>query len=668
MRSIKLKMVVYIGALLLFVCGGLGLISDIAASKAIADQVDQNLPLLANEGAKVVSARMNAVLDNLETVANMEEIKNNVSVHSEAKTKFFEDEAKRLGHKQMFTLGLDGLIPSGQTGKDVSLKDRAYFQKAIAGERTISEPIVNKDDGSMIIVCAVPIKKDGAIVGVLVAMREGTELIKITNDITYGKSGKAFMIDDKGIKVAHSNADLVMNMDNDLENVKQDPKLESLANIERKMIEGKTGVGEYDYNGIVKYLGYVPVPGTTWSLAVAAPKDEVMAGVHTMGRSVFIASVIFLLLSIGAAYFVARLIANPIMSAAEHLKIISAGDFTHSSPKELLERKDEIGLLSKAIDTMQKSVKELVIGVITESRNVENTVIATGKAISELTSQIGEVSATTEELSAGMEETAASGEEMSASVTEIERAVGSIASKAEAGAVSAGEISKRASALNRNTIASQSSAQTIYLTTQEKMVKAIEESKAVDQINILSDSILQITSQTNLLALNAAIEAARAGEAGRGFAVVADEIRKLAENSKETVNEIQNVTKIVVSAVGNLSESSASILEFIDKEVRKEFDNMLEISEQYNEDAKFVDNLVNDFSATAEELTASMQEMAKVIEEIAVAANQGAEGATVIAEKSITVMENSNEVMNQADLSKQSSDNLMKIVSSFKVE
>lgn len=128
------------------------------------------------------------------------------------------------------------------------------------------------------------------------------------------------------------------------------------------------------------------------------------------------------------------------------------------------------------------------------------------------------------------------------------------------------------------------------------------------------------------------------------------------------------MTKTVVSAVGNLAESSASILEFIDKEVRKEFDNMLEISEQYNEDAKLVDNLVSDFSATAEELTASMQEMAKVIEEIAVAANQGAEGATVIAEKSITVMENSNEVMKQADLSKQSSDNLMKIVSSFKVE
>jgi len=667
MKSLKNKMILYIGVLLLFVCGGLGLISYITAATAITAQVEENLPQLANEGAKVISARLTSQLSTLEAVANRDRIKNpNTSI--EEKNKLLLDETKRSGHSTMLIAGIDGItIPSLTTGKQVSIKDRDYFKKAIAGNRTISEPIISKDDGSMIIIYAVPIKHEGEIVGVLGAVRDGTYLSTITNDITYGKSGQAFIIDEKGTTIAHRNKELVMNMDNDFENVKQDPKLEPLLKLEKQMIERKTGVGEYEYNGIVKFLGYAPIEETGWSLAVTAPKDEVMSGVKTMGRSVIIASVIFLLFSLGAAYFVARLISNPIMLASEHLKVISTGDFTHSSPKELMERKDEIGVLCQAIDTMQQSVKEVVKGVIVESRNVENTVIATGKAITELTSRIGEVSATTEELSAGMQETAASGEEMSASVTEIERAVGSIALKAQQGAVSAGEISRRASTLNQSAVSSQSSAQTIYLNTQEKLLKAIEESKAVDQINVLSDSILQITSQTNLLALNAAIEAARAGEAGRGFAVVADEIRKLAENSKSTVNEIQNVTKIVVSSVGNLSESSAGVLEFIDKQVLKDYESMLKISEQYNKDAEFVDNLVTDFSATSEELTASIQEMAKVIEEIAIAANQGAEGTTNIAEKSITVVEKSDEVMQQADLSKESSDNLIKMVSRFTV-
>ncbi|MBU4535661.1 MAG: methyl-accepting chemotaxis protein, partial [Euryarchaeota archaeon] len=243
----------------------------------------------------------------------------------------------------------------------------------------------------------------------------------------------------------------------------------------------------------------------------------------------------------------------------------------------------------------------------------------------------------------------------------------SLALKAQQGAISAGEINQRASNLKQTAVSSQMSAQNIYVSTQEKLVKAMQDSKSVDQINVLSDAILQITSQTNLLALNAAIEAARAGEAGRGFAVVAEEIRKLAENSKEAVNEIQKITNIVVTSVGNLSESSASVLEFIDKQVLKDYESMVEIGELYHADSEFVDDLVNDFNATAEELTASIQQMTRVIEEIAIAANEGAEGSTNIAQKNAMMVEKSDEVIKQADISKESSDNLNKMVSKFKV-
>ncbi|MBC2724235.1 methyl-accepting chemotaxis protein [Desulfosporosinus sp.] len=667
MKSIKVKIVVYIGILLFIVCGGLGLVSYITAANAIQEQAEKTLPQLATEGARVVSERINSVLDTLETVADNDIIQEGVGSQGDAIVKFVGDEAKRSGHLQMFTLGPDGLILSTQTGQMVDLSERDYFKKAIIGERFVSDPIVNKDNGSIVISYAVPIKQDGKIIGVLVALRDGTSLSTITKDIKYGETGNSFMINKKGTTIAHTNKDLVMNMDNDFENVKQDPKLEPLVKLEREMVEGKTGAGEYEYDGVVKYLGYAPIPGTEWSLAIAAPKDDVMSGIKTMGKSVLIASLVVLFLGLGLGYYISRLIATPFMSAAEHLEVISSGDFTRVTPKEFLERNDEIGVLSNAINTMQESVREVVKGVINESKNVEETVLATRQTMTVLTQQIEEVSATTEQLSAGMEETAASSEEMSATATEIERAVNSIAEKAQQGALSAGEISQRANTLNQTAVSSQNSAQSIYHITQEKMVTAIEESKAVDKINVLSEAILQITSQTNLLALNAAIEAARAGEAGRGFAVVADEIRKLAENSKDTVTQIQEVTKLVVSSVGNLSESSVSILEFIDKQVLKDYENMVGISEQYNKDAEFVDSLVTDFSATAQQLTASVQEMTKVIEEIAVSANQGAEGTTNIAQKNIMVVEKANEVINHAERSKESSESLLKIVSRFEV-
>ncbi|MCB8818395.1 methyl-accepting chemotaxis protein [Desulfosporosinus shakirovi] len=665
MKSIKMKMIVYIGALLLFVCIALGLASYITAAGAITSQVNETLPQVAAQGAKVVSERMNALLGTLEVLANRDRIKD-VNNSWEDKNKILQEETIRNGYTSMLIASLDGST-NMTTGTEINIKDREYFQKAIGGNRAISEPIISKDDGSLIIVYAVPIKQGGAIVGVLAALKDGNDLSEITNDITFGKSGKAFMIDEKGTKVAHYNSELVINMDNDFNNVQQNSKLESLVTLEKQMTEGKAGVGEYEYNGEIKYLGFAPVEGTGWSLAVASPKDEVMSGIKTMRKSVLIVSVFVLFLSLGVGYFVSKLISNPILLASEHLKVIATGDFTHEFPQELIARKDEIGALTKAIETMQKSVRDVVNGVILESRNVESSVITSVQAINELTQQIEEVSSTTEELSAGMEETAASTEEMSATATEIERAVGSIAQKAQEGAVSAGEISRRASELKQNAISSQKSAQDLYLISQDKLIQAIEKSKAVEQINVLSDSILQITSQTNLLALNAAIEAARAGEAGRGFAVVADEIRKLAENSKSTVNEIQEVTKQVVSSVENLSESSARVLAFIDTQVLKDYQSMVKTGEQYYKDAEFVDSLVTDFSATSEELTASIQEMAKVIEEIAVAANQGAEGTTNIAQKSITVVEKSDEVRKQADVSKESSENLLKIVARFTV-
>lgn len=152
---------------------------------------------------------------------------------------------------------------------------------------------------------------------------------------------------------------------------------------------------------------------------------------------------------------------------------------------------------------------------------------------------------------------------------------------------------------------------------QTQAEKAIKESNAVEQINVLSDAILEISSQTNLLALNAAIEAARAGEAGRGFSVVAEQIRKLAEESNETVSKIQAVTNTVIFSVENLSSGSSEILDFIDTKVKRDYEGLVSTGEQYNEDSVSMSSLMNDFSSTAEELATSVQNTMKIINEIA---------------------------------------------------
>lgn len=266
-----------------------------------------------------------------------------------------------------------------------------------------------------------------------------------------------------------------------------------------------------------------------------------------------------------------------------------------------------------------------------------------------------------------MEETAASTEEMNATSSEIESAVDSIAAKAEEGAATAGSISKKANELRESFAASHHSAYNIFMDVRDKLENALEESKSVEHINELADAILQITSQTNLLALNAAIEAARAGEAGRGFAVVADEIRKLAEDSKNTVTQIQDITKTVVQSVENLSTSSHSLLTFMAGDVDRDYKTMLSATEEYKKDAEHIDGLITDFSATSEELAASMQTMLKALNEITAATSEGAGGTANIAEKTAAIAEMANEVTKQTNSSRESAERLARMVAKFKV-
>ena len=287
--------------------------------------------------------------------------------------------------------------------------------------------------------------------------------------------------------------------------------------------------------------------------------------------------------------------------------------------------------------------------------------------VTDLNENIEEVSATTEELAATMEETAASAEEMTATSQEIETAVESIAKKSQEGAVQAGQINKRAADIKQNVQASQKKSNEIFIITKTNLENAIESSKIVDKINILSESIMDITSQTNLLALNAAIEAARAGEAGKGFSVVAEEIRKLAEQSKDTVIEIQNITNKVTESVKDLSENSNKLLTFMDTDVANDYTTMLTVADEYSKDAEFVDNLVSEFSSTSEELLASLSDVLKTIDGVASAASEGAGGTTDIAIRVSEISNKSNSLSEEALKSKENADRLKQEISKFKI-
>ena len=332
-----------------------------------------------------------------------------------------------------------------------------------------------------------------------------------------------------------------------------------------------------------------------------------------------------------------------------------------------IKSKDEIGRLAIIVNSFLSNLRSIMAEVNQSSDNVHNATISVNQYLNELCFSVEETSATTEELSAAMEETAASAEEINATSADMESAIQVMATKAQEGAESTYQINTRANVLKENAVTSQELAERIYEESKKKLEVALEQSKAVDQIDILSSAILQISSQTNLLSLNATIEAARAGEAGKGFSVVADEIRKLAENSKDIVSEIQNVTKDVVVAVKNLSDSSVKIMEYIDVTVRKDYNTMLSIGDKYSEDAVFVNELTSDFSATSEELASSVGEILNSISEVAKTINESAIGTENIAQKTSLIVDKVSEVQKQMSITTENAQNLKNAVGKFKV-
>lgn len=315
---------------------------------------------------------------------------------------------------------------------------------------------------------------------------------------------------------------------------------------------------------------------------------------------------------------------------------------------------DELGHmaaeLNKAVGNMKTLVSELANG----TGEISSTTEELSATMQEISANMEMVRETTSQTSAGTQELAASSEEITTSIEEINNSVSNLEVKVEETEQKAIEILERATTVKEKAVDASNKANEIYDEKQVRIKRAMEQAKVVSQISILADTIGEIANQTNLLSLNASIEAARAGEEGRGFAVVANEVRHLAEQSNASVSDIRNVIEDVQKAFEEMANLSSEVMDFINNQVKTDYQQLVEVGEKYEQDSKFVQEMAINLAHLSKAITQSVSEVSASIQSIsAVAEENNASAETVlnnISSITDTIVEVSNAVQSQAVL------------------
>ena len=343
-----------------------------------------------------------------------------------------------------------------------------------------------------------------------------------------------------------------------------------------------------------------------------------------------------------ALYCVICFVIKPILATNRDIRdIISGidkgeGDLTR---RVAVLSNDEIADLGNGINLFMDKLQQILKMIIENTNHMENVVREVGESVATSNDSATDLSAMTEELSATMQDV---GHSVSVINNNTENARGDV----EMIAHKSGEINEFSKEMKANADKMESDARNNMDKTNETigiilegLGKAIEDSHSVGQVTSLTDEILNISSQTNLLALNASIEAARAGEAGKGFAVVADEIRGLADSSRETANRIQQINSVVVAAVNNLSDNANELVGYIQNAILPEFEAFVESGVKYRDNASYIENAMQEFTAKTDMLKKNIDEIALSISAITTAVDEGAEGINGAAKSTQNLVE-----------------------------
>ncbi|KZL92040.1 methyl-accepting chemotaxis protein [Clostridium magnum] len=333
---------------------------------------------------------------------------------------------------------------------------------------------------------------------------------------------------------------------------------------------------------------------------------------------------ILIILAISAliSIILTKQISNSLLKMENFAQRLANGDFTTNI---VIHRNDEFGQTISALNKAQENMKELIKQITNNSSNLNCLSEEVYASIEEMNAKMQTINAYIDEISNGAEEVSAISQQIYSSEDEISTGINELTAKASQGSENSLEFRKKAGKAQKKGQESMKITESLFTEKQEKILKAIETGKVVEEISTMADVIANIASRTNLLSLNAAIEAARAGEQGKGFVVVAEEVKKLAMQSSETVVHIHTTVAKVQEAFKNISTNSEDILKFINEHVYEQLKDFVNISKQYSSDSGYINDMSYTIASMTEQISAATNEVTSAIKNMASLSQSSAE-------------------------------------------
>lgn len=544
---------------------------------------------------------------------------------------------------------------------NASINDRAYVKETLAsGKQQVSEVLQSKATGAYTFIVTAPIFEGEKVIGFLGASVYTEAII---NYIDFPEDATSYLL------ITDHNQNLVYHpvkekIGHPVE-TKQIADISLQMNDSDKMIDGEFN---YVYRDEKKFGLYESIPELNWLVVHTMTENVITDPIVAAAKNSIFFALLITLITILIAFIISKRISDPIKKVTQLLKDTQQLNLTHDEGfDKIIKGTDEISDMCKATLTTRNVLRNL-IGEIQEVTHllVHNTQQLEG-FIHIVNENVGNNSAITEEISAGMEETAATTQEISATTADVTNTIGIMTTSMSEGTERAFQVTTAARKIAGDAEVSLKEGKATYTKVKHSIEEALEESTKITDIQLLADSILQITKQTNLLALNASIEAARAGEAGRGFSVVADEVGKLAQQSTTTATTIQDMVTQVLSSFEKLRTGTENALSFMEEEINQSFKRTLNLGTRYASSSDYLSQIMQGINTKAQTLNASVENISYAINEVAITAAENAKGTQNISQQTSKILQEIDHVKEMTKKNQGIVEQLQKLINQFTV-